>query len=173
MDRAEKSGRFIMKICRNCENVFESGSLCPECGGALHDVSEKEENAYNARLKRTVSRQSSRSYGLNSTFSDSVLGSLSLFGTSLQGLRPLRAAKAQTENYVGTYAGAGIVFFLLAAINFLAPKLVRAISSIRLRLTSDEKPTPSAFWVATKNIAKYAYFAFGAMLLLLNLIEIL
>lgn len=156
-----------MKICRDCGNIFDGGTLCPECGGILNEMSEREQNDYNLRLKRAISEGASHSYGLFSTVSDRIFGSLSLFCMAVLGFLII-------TNAGGAFAILGILFLLGAAILFLAPKLVWNISSIRLRLMTDEKdPQPSALWVTVKNFAKYATFAFGIMLLALTVIEIL
>ncbi len=163
-----------MKICRDCGNVFGGGTICPECGSVLYEMSEREVNAYNARLKRTVSEQSSRQYGLYSALPDRVLGSVSLFGAALHVLCLLWASRAKAENNVALFSAAGIVLFLAAAVCFLAPKLLWKISSWRIKLMTGEKdPLPSARWAVAKNFTKYTEFALGAMLLLLALIEIL
>ena len=163
-----------MKICKNCGSVYENGALCPECGSVLRDMSADEEKAYSKRLGRTVSEQSSRSFGLYSTLSDRVLGSVSLFCMALHGLCLLWASKAPDPENVSAYSAAGIVLCLIAAVVFLAPKLLWAVSSIRLRLMTDEPdPQPSALWVTVKNFMKYGLFALGMTFLLLSLIEIL
>lgn len=163
-----------MKICKECGNISEDKSVCPECGSLLTKMSEKEEIAYNNRLGKTAAKLSSRSYGLYSTASDRVLGSLSLFGSTLHVMCLLWASMAADPGYVGTYSVAGIIFLIFAAVGFLAPKLLWKLVSIRIRLISDNNdPTPSAVWITGKNIAKYTEFALGMMFLLLALIEIL
>jgi len=63
-----------------------------------------------------------------------------------------------------TYCLTALICHIFAALNFLVPKAMWFLDTLRYRLWFDGEYAPSDYWLITTKIAKYVIFALGILL---------
>lgn len=183
-----------MKQCEKCGAIQgDNRTVCVDCGAFLGEpLSSREEARANAEIAGTVTELTSENGEFRVSTADKILGVLSiLFIAVLAAITVYASSQSKrieaerTDDAVGTVfiisetdqelmrfgeigrtSLFGMVFFALAAVFALLPKLIYVLDSLKYRIWFEGSPTPSAVYLVFFRFTKYGCFALGCGLLL-------